>query len=104
RGVNDEPEDGSRPLPARAGGFVPGAGAVVLVLESPDGARERGARIHAEVFGYAINCGGLRGGGSMTAPNPAGVRRCVRDALADAGISGRDVDLVNGHLTATGAD
>ena len=104
RGFNDEPEKASRPLSASAGGFVPGAGAGVLVLESLDAARERGARIHAEVLGYAINCGGHRGGGSMTAPNPAGVRRCVRDALADAGVSGRDVDLVNGHLTATGAD
>jgi 3-oxoacyl-(acyl-carrier-protein) synthase len=40
----------------------------------------------------------------MTAPNPTGVRRCIRQALADAGIEGRAVDLVNGHLTATGAD
>jgi 3-oxoacyl-(acyl-carrier-protein) synthase len=40
----------------------------------------------------------------MTAPNPTAVRRCIRDALADGGIDGRAVDLVNGHLTATGAD
>jgi 3-oxoacyl-(acyl-carrier-protein) synthase len=104
RGFNEEPEKASRPLSASAGGFVPGAGAGVLVLESLDSARARGARIHAEVLGSAINCGGHRGGGSMTAPNPMGVRRCVREALADAGISGRDVDLLNGHLTATGAD
>ena len=104
RGFNDEPEKASRPLSASAGGFVPGAGAGVLVLESLDSARARGARIHAEVLGSAVNCGGHRGGGSMTAPNPAGVRRCVREAIADAGIGGRDVDLINGHLTATGAD
>jgi 3-oxoacyl-(acyl-carrier-protein) synthase len=104
RGFNDEPEKASRPLSASAGGFVPGAGAAVIVLETLDSARARGARIHAEVLGSAVNCGGHRGGGSMTAPNPAGVRRCVRDAIADAGISSRDVDLVNGHLTATGAD
>jgi 3-oxoacyl-(acyl-carrier-protein) synthase len=104
RGFNDEPEKASRPLSASAGGFVPGAGAGVLVLESLEAARARGARIHAEVLGSAVNCGGHREGGSMTAPNPNGVRRCVRAALADAGISGRDVDLVNGHFTATGAD
>jgi len=104
RSSNDEPEKASRPLSASAGGFVPGAGAGVLVLESLESAQTRGARILAEVLGSAVNCGGHRGGGSMTAPNPTGVRRCVRDALASAGIAGRDVDLVNGHLTATGAD
>jgi len=104
RGWNEEPEKASRPLSASAGGFVPGAGAGVLVLESLESALARGARIHAELLGSAVNCGGHRGGGSMTAPNPAGVRRCVRDAIADAGICSRDVDLVNGHLTATGAD
>jgi 3-oxoacyl-(acyl-carrier-protein) synthase len=104
RGFNDEPEKASRPLSASAGGFVPGAGAGVLVLESLASAEARGARIWAEVLGSAINCGGHRGGGSMTAPNPTGVRRVIREALADAGIEGRDVDLVNGHLTATGAD
>jgi 3-oxoacyl-(acyl-carrier-protein) synthase len=104
RAFNDEPEKASRPLSATAGGFVPGAGAGVLVLESLEGALARGARIWAEVLGSAVNCGGQRGGGSMTAPNPTGVRRCIQGALADAGIGGREVDLVNGHLTATGAD
>jgi 3-oxoacyl-(acyl-carrier-protein) synthase len=104
RGFNEEPEKASRPLSASAGGFVPGAGAGVLVLESLESAQARGARIHAEVLGSATNCGGHRGGGSMTAPNPTGVRRCIGEALADAGIDGRAVDLVNGHLTATGAD
>ena len=47
---------------------------------------KRGARIHAELLGGALNCGGHRGGGSMTAPNPESVRRCIRAALADAGI------------------
>jgi 3-oxoacyl-(acyl-carrier-protein) synthase len=40
----------------------------------------------------------------MTAPNPTAVRRCIREALADAGVDAGAVDLVNGHLTATGAD
>ncbi len=104
RRFNDEPEKASRPMSASAGGFVPGAGAAVLVLESLVSARERGARIYAEVAGESLNCGGQRGGGSMTAPNPEGVQRCMRGALADARLPASDVDVINGHLTATGAD
>ena len=74
RQSNDDPERASRPMSASAGGFVPGAGAGVVLLESLDSALARGARIHAEVQGGAVNCGGHRSGGSMTAPNPGGVR------------------------------
>ena len=104
RGFNDEPEKASRPMSASAGGFIPGAGAGILLLESLDSALERGAKIHAEVSGGAVNCGGHRGGGSMTAPNPESVVRCVRAALADSGVDAGEVDFINGHLTATGAD
>ena len=78
RRFNDEPERASRPMSASAGGFVPGSGAGVLHLESLESASKRGARIYAEVLGGALNCGGHRGGGSMTAPNPESVRRCIR--------------------------
>lgn len=74
------------------------------MLESLDSAIERGARIHAEVAGAGINCGGHRNGGSMTAPNPNSVQRCVRLALDSAGIAPAEVGAINGHLTATGAD
>lgn len=104
RKFNDEPEKASRPMSASAGGFIPGCGAGVLVLESLDVARARGARIRAEVLGVATNCGGHRGGGSMTAPNPAGVVRCIQAALADAEVAAAQVDAISGHLTATGAD
>jgi len=104
RKFNDEPEKASRPLSASAGGFVPGSGAGVVLLESLESARERGAKIHAEVLGVGVNCGGHRSGGSMTAPNPDGVRRCIALSLAAAGIKGGQVDAINGHLTATGAD
>jgi len=83
-------------------GVVAGAG--VLLLESLESARERGATVHAELLGAAVNCGGHRGGGSMTAPNPESVRRCIRAALDDAGIGPGDVGAINGHLTATSAD
>jgi 3-oxoacyl-(acyl-carrier-protein) synthase len=104
RKFNDQPEKGSRPMSASANGFVPGAGAAVLVLEELETAQSRGARIYAEILGGVVNCGGQRNGGSMTAPNPEGVQRCIRGALADAGISPREVDAINGHLTATFAD
>jgi 3-oxoacyl-(acyl-carrier-protein) synthase len=104
RKFNDRPERASRPMSATAGGFVPGSGGAVLVLEDLETARRRGARIYAEVAGGAVNCGGQRMGGSMTAPNSTGVRRCIQDAIADAGISPRDIQAINGHLTATYAD
>jgi 3-oxoacyl-(acyl-carrier-protein) synthase len=104
RKSNDAPERASRPMSASAGGFVPAAGAGVLVLEDFDSARERGVHIYAEVLGGALNCGGQRMGGSMTAPNPVGTRRCIRAAIDDAGITPDDIDTINGHLTSTGAD
>ncbi|MCP4036462.1 MAG: beta-ketoacyl-[acyl-carrier-protein] synthase family protein, partial [bacterium] len=104
RRFNDEPEKASRPMSATAAGFVPGSGAGLLMLESLESAQARGAEIHAEVLGTAVNCGGHRTGGSMTAPNPESVQRCIKAALADAGIDGAQVDAINGHLTATGAD
>jgi 3-oxoacyl-(acyl-carrier-protein) synthase len=104
RKFNDRPEAGSRPMSASANGFVPGSGAGAVILEDLETAEKRGARIYAEIIGGAVNCGGHRNGGSMTAPNPEGVLRCVRAAVADAGISPQEIDAINGHLTATFAD
>ncbi len=104
RKFNDEPERASRPMSATAAGFVPGAGGAVLVLEELETARRRGVRIYAEIAGGAVNCGGQRRGGSMTAPNPEGVRRCILGALADAAVSPGEIQAINGHLTATYAD
>ena len=104
RSHNEAPELASRPMSASAGGFVAAAGAGVLLLESEASALARGAPIYAEVAGAGINCGGHRGGGSMTAPNPSAVQRCIALALADADLGPADVGAINGHLTATGAD
>ncbi len=104
RKFNDRPTAASRPMSASACGFIPGSGAGIVHLESLESALERGARIHAEVLGGALNCGGHRKGGSMTAPNPESVQRCIRDALRDAEVESEEIDLINGHLTATGAD
>jgi 3-oxoacyl-(acyl-carrier-protein) synthase len=104
RKFNDDPERASRPMSASAAGFVPGSGAGILLIESLESAESRGAPILAEVLGGAVNCGGHRGGGSMTAPNPESVKRCIQSALADANTDASEVDVINGHLTATGAD
>jgi 3-oxoacyl-(acyl-carrier-protein) synthase len=104
RKFNDNPAAGSRPMSATACGFVPGSGGAMLVLEELETALARGARIYVEVIGGYVNCGGQRMGGSMTAPNPEGVKRCIRGAVADAGINPAGVDAINGHLTATYAD
>ncbi len=104
RGFNDQPEKASRPLSASTGGFIPGSGAGILMLESLESAQARGAKIYCEVIGGHVNSGGQRGKGSMTAPNPTGVRKCIQAALADAGIPGSAIEAVNGHLTGTMAD
>ena len=101
---NDRPEAASRPMSATAGGFVPSAGAAMLLLESLSSATARGARVYAEVLGGHVNCGGQRGGGTMTAPNPTSTLRCIRAALASGGVDPNRVDAINGHLTATMAD
>jgi len=98
---NDSPEKGSRPMSVTASGFVPGSGAGALVLESLESALERKATIYAEVLGGAVNSGGQRNGGTMTAPNPIAVQRCITDAIKNSGIKASDIDAINGHLTAT---
>mgnify|MGYP006075651563 FL=1 len=101
---NDTPEKGSRPMSETAAGFVPGSGAGALVLESLDSALERKATIYAEILGGDINSGGQRNGGTLTAPNSEAVQRCITNAMADANISSSEIDVINGHLTATSKD
>jgi 3-oxoacyl-(acyl-carrier-protein) synthase len=101
---NHEPEKGSRPMSASASGFVPSSGAGALVLESLESALKRGAKIYAEVLGGNVNSGGQRGLGTMTAPNPVAVQRCITDAIKNAGVTSKDIDVINGHLTATSKD
>lgn len=101
---NETPKDGSRPMSETATGFVPGAGAGALVLESLDSALERNATIYAEVLGGNINSGGQRDGGTMTAPNAKAVQRCIQDAIKNSGILAEEIDTINGHLTATSKD
>lgn len=101
---NHEPEKGSRPMSETASGFVPGSGAGALLLESLESALARKAKIYGEVLGGNINSGGQRGLGTMTAPNPVAVQRCIKAALQNAGIKASEIDVINGHLTATTKD
>lgn len=104
KGYNDKPEQASRPMSESASGFVPGAGSGALVLEDMEAAIERGATIYAEVLGGAMNAGGQRAGGSMTAPNTEGVQKCIQAAIHDSGISPNEIDAICGHLTSTMGD
>ncbi len=101
---NFEPEQASRPMSATASGFVPGSGAGALVLESLEHAMQRSAPIYAEVLGGHVNSGGHRNGGSMTAPNSVAIQQCITSALLNAKLTSSQIDVINGHLTATRKD
>ncbi|MDX6770908.1 MAG: beta-ketoacyl-[acyl-carrier-protein] synthase family protein [Elusimicrobiota bacterium] len=101
---NDMPEKGSQPMGAGACGFVPSGGAGVLRLETLEHAQKRGAKILVELVSAYCNSGGQRDGGTMTFPNPDGVRRCIQKVLKDSGVDPKRISLINGHLTSTGAD
>ena len=74
------------------------------MLESLESAEARGAKIYAEIIGTHVNCGGQRNGGSISAPNAAGVIRCIQKSMNMAQINAKEIDFINGHLTATMAD
>jgi 3-oxoacyl-[acyl-carrier-protein] synthase II len=96
---NDDPTGASRPFDATRDGFVVGEGAGILVLETEEHARARGARILAELAGYGASADAHH----MTEPEPtgAGQSAAIAGALADAGASAADVDYVNAHATST---
>ena len=98
---NEEPQRASRPWDVDRDGFVLGDGAGVLVLESYDHARARGARIYCELVGYGRSADAHH----MTAPETTGdgARRCMVAALADAGLAPDAVQYVNAHGTSTPA-
>jgi len=96
---NDEPEKASRPFDKDRDGFVVGEGSGILILEPLDAALARGARIYAEVIGFGMSGDGFH----MTSPPPGGegAVRCMKEAVADAGIRPEDIDYINAHGTST---
>jgi 3-oxoacyl-[acyl-carrier-protein] synthase II len=98
-GYNEEPTRASRPFDSRRDGFIMGEGAGVLVLETLEHARARGASILGEVIGHAATCDAYH----ITSPDPdgKGLQACMRNALGDAGITIDDVDYINAHGTST---
>ncbi len=91
---NDDPAHASRPYDAKRDGFVIGAGGGIVVIESEEHAKARGAKIYAEIVG----CGATSDGADMVAPSGEGAMRCMRKALATCDTP---IDYINTHGTAT---
>ena len=96
---NDSPQTASRPWDRDRDGFVLGDGAGVLVLEEYEHAKQRGARIYAEIIGFGMTSDAFH----ITQPVPGApqVARCMVNAMRDAKINPSDVDHVNAHATST---
>jgi 3-oxoacyl-[acyl-carrier-protein] synthase II len=96
---NDQPERASRPFDAQRDGFVMGEGSAVLVLESLEHAKKRGAHIYAQIAGYGATADAYHI--VATSPDGEGAARAMKRALADGDLEPCDVDYINAHGTST---
>ncbi len=94
---NDDPTTASRPWDKDRDGFVLGEGAGVVVLEEYEHAKQRGAKIYAELIGFGMGADAHH----MTAPDVDGPKRSMKAALRDAGINADEVQYLNAHGTST---
>ncbi|MGI8716485.1 MAG: beta-ketoacyl-ACP synthase II [Lapillicoccus sp.] len=96
---NDDPERASRPYDTDRDGFVLGEGAALVVVETEEHARARGARIYAELAGVGMSADAYH----ITAPEPdgAGACRAMLEAVAAADLSAKDIVHINAHATST---
>lgn len=94
---NDQPKLTPRPFDAGRDGLVIGEGGGALILEELEHAQARGAKIYAEVVGFANNSDGAH----ITSPQSEMMAQCMRMALDDAGLKPEDIGYVNAHGTAT---
>ncbi|MDP4948964.1 MAG: beta-ketoacyl-ACP synthase II [Burkholderiaceae bacterium] len=94
---NDDPATASRPWDRDRDGFVLGEGAGVMVIEEYEHAKARGARIYAELSGVGFSGDAFH----MTAPDQDGPKRCMLNAMRDAGLNASEVGYINAHGTST---
>ncbi|MBK6797159.1 MAG: beta-ketoacyl-ACP synthase II [Acidobacteria bacterium] len=94
---NDDPQHASRPFDKERDGFVIGEGAGIVILEELEHAKARGAKIYAEVIGYAMTGDAFH----ITNPDMDGPKRVMLKAIKDAGLEPTVVDYVNVHGTST---
>ena len=96
---NDEPTKASRPFDRDRDGFVLGEGAGMVVLESLEHAKARGAKIYGELSGFGSTADAFRI--TDTHPEGRGAISCIKMALADAQVNPEDIDYINAHGTST---
>jgi len=99
---NESPETASRPFDAERDGFVIGEGSGILILETLENAKKRGARIYAEIVGYGTTCDAHH----ITAPAPGGKggAEAIKLAIEDANLNFDEIDYINAHGTSTSAN
>ena len=99
---NEDPSTASRPFDAKRDGFVIGEGSGILILETLEHAKKRGAEIYAELIGYGTTCDAHH----ITSPSPGGIggAKAIKETILDGKINLQDIDYINAHGTSTPAN